>query len=165
MALDSLLFYMGDDVEEVVSYGAKSSSPTFAAYEYPSTTVTLLKYSDGRIGKVGSVIDCWQPYYFHTHLIGSEGSVLDNRFHSNVLHGEDRQQWKGLPFRPVDSGDVSDHPYQTQFDRFFESLDRSEDMPLTGLKEAARTHEVLFAADRSWKENRPVRLAEMRSER
>jgi predicted dehydrogenase len=163
-AMDALLLCLGDDVEEVFSYGAKSAHPTFAAYEYPSTTTTLLKFRDGTVGKCASVIDCWQPYYFHTHLVGSEGSLLDNRFHSNKLHGDDRHRWKELPFKPVDSGDVSDHPYQTQFDAFFTAIEQGKDMPLTGLKEAVLTHEVIFAADRSQQLGRPVKLAEIRAD-
>jgi len=103
------------------------------------------------------------PWYFHTHLVGSEGSLLDNRFHSNRLDGLSRSQWSQLSFKPVDSGDVADHPYQTQFDTYFEALRRGEDMPLTGLSDAVRTHEVIFAADRSWQEHRPVKLEEIRA--
>lgn len=161
-ALDALLLCLGDEVEEVFSYGAKSSNPAFAEYEYPSTTATVLKFKDGKVGKCASVVDCLQPYYFHTHLVGSEGSLLDNKFHSNRLAGLGRHQWSELAFKPVDSGDVSDHPYQTQFDAFFESLNRGEAMPLTGLEQAVRTHEVIFAADLSLKENRPVKLEEIR---
>lgn len=161
-ALDVLLMCLGDDVEEVFSYGVKSAHPTFAAYEYPTTSTTMVKFKSGVVGKCSSVIDCWQPYYFHTHLVGSEGSLLDNRFHSNKLHGEDRNTWKELPFKPVDSGDVADHPYQVQFDAFFESLAKGEPMPLTGLKDGVLTHEVLFAAERSIQLGRPVKMAEVR---
>jgi predicted dehydrogenase len=160
-AMDALLLCLGNEVEEVFSYGAQSAHPTFAAYEYPTSTTTVLKFKNGTVGKCASVIDCWQPYYFHTHLVGSEGSLLDNRLHSNPLHGDDRHRWKELPFKPVDSGDVSDHPYQTQFDAFFEALAKGEAMPLTGLKEAVRTHEVIFAADRSLQLGRPVKMEEV----
>lgn len=162
-AMDALLLCLDGEVEEVFSYGANSAHPTYARYEYPSTTTTLLKFTDGTVGKCASVIDCWQPYYFHTHLVGSEGSLLDNRFHSNPLHGDDRQRWKELPFQPVDSGDVADHPYQTQFDAFFAALARGDDLPLTGLSQAVRTHEVILAADRSLQLGRPVKLAEIRA--
>lgn len=161
-ALDALLMCLGDGVEEVFAYGAKSAHPTFAAYEYPTTTTTMLKFASGMVGKCSSVIDCWQPYYFHTHLVGSEGSLLDNRYHSNRLHGADRHRWKELGFKPVDSGDVADHPYQTQFEAFFESISRGEPMPLTGLKEAVLTHEVVFAAERSLQLGRPVKMDELR---
>ena len=34
------------------------------------------------LGKCTSSIDCLQPYYFHTHLVGSKGSLLDNKFYA-----------------------------------------------------------------------------------
>ncbi len=53
---------------------------------------------------------------------------------------------------------MADHPYQTQFQTFFEALEAGREMPLTNLDEAARTHEVIFAADLSAKTGRAVRL-------
>jgi predicted dehydrogenase len=163
-SLDALLLCLGGDVGEVFTWSARSAHPVFAKYEYPSTTVTLLKFKGGRVGKCASVIDCWQPYCFHTHLVGSEGSLLDDKFHSNRDGGPDaRHQWKPLPYKPVDSGDVADHPYQAQFTSFFESLARGVDMPLTGLAEAVLTHEVIFAAEESLRLGRPVQFEEFRA--
>ena len=54
----------------------------------------------------------------------------------------------------LDSGDVSDHPYQKQFESFFHSIEAGEEMPLTSLAEALKTHKVLFEADRSAEQNR-----------
>lgn len=158
-ALDALLLCMGSDVVEVTSYGANSAHPQLRRYEYPSTSVTLLKFRNGAAGKVTSSIDCLQPYYFHTHLVGSEGSLLDNRFHSNKLAGLNKHQWSELRMTLLDSGDVSDHPYQTQFAAFFEALKKGRTMPLTGLADAVKTHEVIFAADKSAATGRPVKLA------
>jgi predicted dehydrogenase len=86
-ALDALLFLMDDEVEEVTSYATRSKSKVFAPYEYPTTTTTILKFKGGKVGKCASVTDCQQPYYFHTHLVGSEGSLLDNRIYSTKLSG------------------------------------------------------------------------------
>ena len=47
-----------------------------------------------------------------------------------------------------------DHPYQTQFDSFFAALERGKEMPLTDLDTAVKSHEVIFAADRSAREGR-----------
>ncbi len=160
-ALDVFLMCMGGDVEEVFSYATRSASPLFASYEYPSTSVTLLRYPDGRVGKVASVVDCLQPYYLHVHLVGSEGSLLDDKFHSNLIDGLRRTEWSKLSYPCVDSGDVLDHPYQQEFDTFFGALAEGREMPMTGLADAVRTHEVIFAADRSWQEERPVKLAEI----
>jgi predicted dehydrogenase len=148
-ALDALLLCMGEDVETVSSYSTHSINKDFARYEYPTTSVAILRFKDGRVGKVASVIDCLQPYYFHVHLVGSEGSLLDNKFHSTRLSGLNKAKWSELSMKLLDSGDVSDHPYQTQFESFFNSLALGQEMPLTSLAHALRTHEVLFAADNS----------------
>ena len=78
-ALDAMLFCMGSDVEEVTAYNTTSKNEIFQKYEYATTTIAMLKFANGAVGKVASVIDCLQPYYFHTHLVGSEGSILDNK--------------------------------------------------------------------------------------
>jgi len=156
-ALDALLLCMGTDVTEVTSYDTKSRSKLFAPYEYNTTSVTMLKFKNGSVGKCAAVVDCLQPYYFHTHLVGSEGSLLDNKFHSNKLK-TNKHAWSSLAMKMLDSGDVSDHPYQTQFEAFFNALDKGKEMPLTSFAEAARTHEILFAADKSASTGRTVAL-------
>jgi UDP-N-acetyl-2-amino-2-deoxyglucuronate dehydrogenase len=157
-ALDALLMLKQDTaVETVTSLSTKSSNKHFQPYEYDTSSVTIIKFTDGSVGKTAAIVDCLQPYYFHTHLVGSEGSLLDSRFQSMKL-GTDRNQWSQLAMKMLDSGDVSDHPYQSQFQAFFDALDRGEDMPLTSLSEAAKTFSVIFAADQSASEDgRPVR--------
>lgn len=157
-ALDALLLCLGSDVESVSSYATGSVNQDFAKYEYPTTSVTLLKFKNGRIGKCASSIDCLQPYYFHTHLLGSEGSLLDNKFFSTQLGGLNKQKWSDLSMKLLDSGDVSDHPYETQFEHFFRALEQGQEMPLTGLSDALKSHEILFAAERSIETGAAVRL-------
>ena len=157
-ALDALLLCMEGEVASVSSYSTYSNSKTFAKYEYPTTSATILKFKDGRVGKCASVIDCLQPYYFHTHLVGSAGSLLDNKFHSTKLAGLNKNKWSELSFNLLDSGDVCDHPYQTQFEAFFAALEQGKDMSLTDLDSAVKSHEVIFAADQSAREDRPVKL-------
>ena len=160
-ALDALLLCMGGDVEEVTSYATQSANPVFSAYEYPTTSTTILKFKSGAVGKCAAVVDCLQPYYFHTHLVGSEGSLLDNRFHSQKLDGLNRHAWSQLSMKMLDSGDVADHPYQTQFQAFFDALDAGKDMPLTSFTDGFATHRIIAAADRSAAEGKPVRVGEM----
>jgi predicted dehydrogenase len=158
-ALDALLLCLGTEVEEVTSYATKSRSKTFRPYEYDTTSVTVLKFRSGAVGKCAAVVDCLQPYYFHTHLVGSEGSLLDNKFHSNKVAGLNKNKWSELSMKMLDSGDVSDHPYQTQFQAFFDALDRGREMPLTSLADAMKSHEIIFAADQSAATGKPVKLA------
>lgn len=161
-ALDALLMCMGNDVESVSSLSTKSKSAIFEPYQYDTTSVTIVNFKGGRVGKCAAVVDCLQPYYFHTHLCGSEGSLLDDKFHSMKLKA-DKGGWSKLNLKMLDSGDVSDHPYQTQFQAFFDSLEKGEDMPLTSFRESLRSFEVLFAADKSAEEGgRPVKLSELK---
>jgi predicted dehydrogenase len=148
-AMDALLFFMGTDVQAVSCYATHSLNRDFARYEYPTTSVTIVKFKDGRVGKVASCIDALQPYYFHIHLVGSEGSLLDNKFYSTQLQALDKSRWSELAVKMLDSGEAGDHPYQTQFEAFFTALSRGEDMPLTSLNDALLAHEVIFAAERS----------------
>ena len=156
-ALDALLLCMGSEVEEVMAYNTKSSHEVFSSYEYPTTTTTILKFRNGAVGKCASLIDCMMPYYFHAHLCGSEGSILDDKIFSSKLHLRDKA-WTKLPIALADSGDVADHPYQDQFQAFFDALDRGEPMPLTSYDDALQTFRVVFAADQSAASGKPVRL-------
>lgn len=156
-ALDALLLCMGTDVEEVTSYDTKSKSKIFKPYEYTTSSVTVLKFKSGKIGKCAAIVDCLQPYYFHTHLCGSEGSLLDNKFHSMKL-STNKHQWSQLAMKMLDSGDVSDHPYTTQFQAFFDAVDAGKEMPLTSLNDAMKTHAVIFAADKSAATGKSVKL-------
>jgi UDP-N-acetyl-2-amino-2-deoxyglucuronate dehydrogenase len=159
-ALDALLMMMGDrPIESVTSLSSRSHSGIFKPYEYDTSSVTIVRFADGGLGKTAAIVDCLQPYYFHTHLVGSEGSLLDDRFTSMKL-SQDRHVWHRLNMKMCDSGDVSDHPYQSQFQAFFDALDKGEAMPLTNFTTAARTFAAIFAADTSAADGgRPVRPA------
>ncbi|HLP73211.1 MAG TPA: Gfo/Idh/MocA family oxidoreductase [Bacteroidales bacterium] len=148
-ALDALVYFMGHDVQEVSSFATGSANKDFAKYEYPTTSVSIIEFNNGSIGKVASVIDCLQPYYFHIHLVGSKGSLLDNKFYSSELGGLNKNKWSELSMKMLDSGDVSDHPYLNQFETFFKAMDEGKEMPLTSLDDALHTHEIIFAADKS----------------
>lgn len=160
-ALDILLMAMGDEVEEVASYGAKSRSGYFAGYEYDPTSVTILKFKNGKVGKTAACIDCIQPYYFHVHLVGSQGSLLDNKLYSEQIDGLNKERWSVLETAMVDSGEVLDHPYQPQFQAFVDSIRQGTTMPLTDFDTAFATHRVIYAADLAAAEGRPVKLTEL----
>ena len=160
-ALDALLLCMQSEVEEVTSYATQSANPVFTAYEYQTSATSLLRFANGAVGKSAAIVDCLQPYYFHTHLVGSEGSLLDNKFHSQRLTGLDKSSWSELSMKMLDSGDVKDHPYQTQFEAFFVSLNAGRDMALTSFADAFRTHRVIAAADLSAAERRTVKVSEI----
>lgn len=160
-ALDALLWFMDGEVAEVTSYSTRSKSKIFSPYEYDTTSSTLLRFTDGRVAKVAAVVDCLQPYYFHLHLCGSEGSLLDNRFYSEKYDGMLKDDWSQLHTALIDSGDVKDHPYQPQFQEFADACREGRAMARTDYASALATHRVMFAADRSAAEGRTVKLSEI----
>jgi predicted dehydrogenase len=160
-ALDALLMMMGSEVESVSSFSTRSSSEIFKPYEYDTSSTTIIRFKNGAVGKSAAIVDCLQPYYFHTHLCGSQGSLLDDKFHSMKLH-TDKHAWSKLSMKMLDSGDVSDHPYQSQFQAFFDALDAGKPMPLTSFEESQKSFEVIFAADKSAEQGgRPVKISEL----
>jgi predicted dehydrogenase len=160
-ALDSLLMLMQAPVEEVTSYATTSRSDYFTPYEYPTSIVSILKFSGGKVGKCASIVDCLQPYYFHTHIVGSHGSLLDTKLHTTKLPGMIKTEWSQLATHPIDSGDVKDHPYQPQFQAFVDATLAGETMPLTDFDTALESHRVAFAADLSAERGKPVQLSEL----
>ncbi len=163
-AVDGLLMFMGSPATEVTSYTTRSPNPVFARYEYPTSSVTIIKFENGAIGKVASIIDSYQPYYLRVHLGGSDGAILDGKFWSTRIAGLDPDQWTELGVKLETSADVVHHPYERQFRAFFDALDHDTEMPLTSLAEAADSFRLIFAADRSAELGRPVRLSEVTSD-
>jgi predicted dehydrogenase len=72
-----------------------------------------------------------------------------------------KARWSTLETALIDSGDVSDHPYQPQFQALVDAIRKDEPMPHTDLATAYETHRVAFAADLSAAEGRPVKLSEL----
>jgi predicted dehydrogenase len=160
-SVDALLAFMGSPVEEVSSYASRSDHPVFARYEYPTSSVTIMRFANGAVGKVASVMDAYQPYYFRVHLVGRDGVILDGNLWSSRIDGLDPDRWTELGVRLESSADVVHHSYERQFRAFFDALAADREMPQTSLAESARTFEVVFAADRSAELRRPVRLDEI----
>ena len=145
----------------MTALGPHPGSQHFSPYEYPTTTVSLLRFADGRVGKVTSCIDCLQPYYFHTHLVGSHGTLLDTKLYTDRLPGMIKTEWSQLATHPIDSGDVKDHPYQPQFQAFVDATAAGVPMPLTDFDTAIESHRVAYAADLSVARRETVKLSEL----
>lgn len=159
-AMMLLTLVMGGEMPiEVTSYRARSSSPSFADYEFEPTQISLFRYDDGRIGKVTSCLDAIQPYMFRLSVAGSEGSVIDDRFYSRRIAGLDRSRWSVLGARGIGDATVIGPDMYTDFlAAFAECIRAGRTMPRTGFDMAYRMHRMLFAADESATRGSPVRL-------
>lgn len=159
-ALDGLLYFKDCDVEEVSGFSTRSAADWAQDYEYDSTSVGILKFADGTIGKCVSCVDCRQPYVFNIHLVGSEGTLLGNKLSSTKLAGVNKEEWIEIPTTTATSGDVLDHPYPPQVNEFMSALKAGQDS-IVNFESAFKTFRVVFAIDRAIAENRTVKLSEL----
>lgn len=157
-ALDVLLHLVRDEVDEVFSYSTMNPHEVYKPYEYDTTTVTMLKFKNGRLlGKCASVTDCMQPYVFNMNMVGSHGSIKNEKFFSKKIEG--LRDWATLDVQLVDSGDVAHHPFKLVFSHFAECLEQNKETS-NNLRSAVETHRVIFAADKSAETGKPVSLKE-----
>ncbi len=157
-ALDGLIWLVGSRPVEVMSYSCQSSAPEFQKYEYPTTTVTIMRFDNGVVGKTASVIDCIQPYLFNVNLVGSKGSVWNDKFHSGALSGLDKMGWSTFNTQLVDSGDVAHHPYTSLFSEFIDAI-RQERECRFSFEDSIISHRVILAADESAATGQAVKVA------
>ena len=155
-ALDGLRWFMGGKVVEVAQYATRGGGKDFAAYEYEPTTVTILKFEDGRVGKVASCIECVQPYVFNINLVGTEGTIRNNQIYSKKLF-PGQTSWAVAPTILPDSGDVSHHPFQGEVEHLMGCIERNEESHVN-VADAYVTHEIVLAADESGRTGKAVRL-------
>ncbi|GMW02994.1 MAG: hypothetical protein AMXMBFR84_41300 [Candidatus Hydrogenedentota bacterium] len=155
-AMDALRWFMGGEVVEVFQYATHGKGPDFKVYEYPPTTCTLVKFSDGRVGKVASSIECVQPYVFNINLVGSHGTIKNNLLYSRKkLPGQ--TGWATIPTILPDSGDVTHHPFVHEVAHLIDCIESGKESHCN-VGDAYKSHEVCFAADLSGQEGRPVKL-------
>lgn len=157
-AVDALRAFVKDEVVEVCAYGNKKNPE----YEYDTNVVGIVQFAGGAIGKVSASFDVRCPYAFNIDLLGTKGTIRDNRIHAAAFFGG-QTDWITVPTIRPDSGDVTHHPFDGEIGHFLECI-RTGTESFVNLEDAAKTHAVCFALDRSAAERRPVRLEEIYAE-
>ena len=155
-ALDGLRWFMGGEIAEVFQYATYGKGEPFKGYEYPPTSCTLLKFADGRIGKVASSIECIQPYVFNINLVGAHGTIKNNNIYSKKKF-PGQTSWISVPTILPDSGDVTHHPFVHEAAHLVDCILANRESHCN-IADAYKTHEACFAADLSGQEGKPVAL-------
>jgi len=153
-----LMNVMQTDVAEVFAMDTASSAPDFAALEYPPTQVNMIRFADGRLGKVTSCLDSLHPYYWRNTLIGSEGTLIDTRLTSRkMLKGLESRGWTQLATRSInDAGEIKADMFLDMMGRILANLTEDAPMPYSGFDAAWEMHRVLFACEESVRSGKPV---------
>ncbi len=142
-ALDALRWLSGREVVEV----SAMSNNKKGLYEYDANVVAIMKLDDGSIAKSSTLFDAEIPYSFNIDLVGTEGTLRDNRIWSKrLLPG--MTDWTTMPTVLPTSGDVHHHPFDAQIDHFVDCIRENRESHCN-VADAYRTHELCMAIDRS----------------
>jgi len=152
-AADALRWFAGEEVTEVSAY----SNNKKGLFEYDANVVAVLRFRSGTIGKTSALFDCEMPYAFNIDLVGTEGTLRDNRLWSKkLLPGQ--TDWSAISTILPDSGDVHHHPFDAEIDHLVDCI-REDRESHCNIADAYHTHELCLAIDRSIAQGgRPVSL-------
>lgn len=152
-AVDAIRWFSGQEIVEVCAF-SNNKKQTF---EYDANVVAILKFANGAIGKTSGLFDCEMPYAFNIDLVGTEGTVRDNRLWSKKLF-PGQTSWNTMQTVMPDSGAVEHHPFDAQMSHLVGCILQDRESHCN-VADAYHTHEVCLAIDRSIAEGgRPVRL-------
>jgi predicted dehydrogenase len=151
-AVDALRWF-GGEIKEVTGYSAAGF--TGSDYEFDPNIVAILKFENGAIGKVASMLECKTPYVFNINILGETGSIRNNRVFSHKYPGA--SNYLEYPTILPDSGDVTHHPFKEEIDHFVDVLTDGGDC-ICGIADAIKTMEVCYAIQSSVESGGPVRL-------
>jgi predicted dehydrogenase len=150
-AVDALRQFMPAEVDEVMCYAGSFTGQM----DYDATQALMLRFTDGTIGKITSMVEGNMPYSFNVRLHGTKGTLVQNRFYSHILEGQ--TDWAEVPTIMPDTAEVTHHPFQGEIDHFATCIVHDE-TPMPDIKDAVKTHEIIFAAEQSALDGRPVKL-------
>lgn len=154
-AVDAIRYFVQDEVTEVCAYSNKRNPE----YEYDTNIVGILRFAGGAIGKVSTSFDVRSPYEFNIDLLGTQGTIRDNRIYARDYF-EGQNGWVQVPTIRPDSGDVTHHPFEGEINHFVDCI-LNETESHVNLADAAKTHMVCYALDRSAQEGRVVRIEDI----
>lgn len=152
-AADALRWFAGEEVVEVTAY----SNNKKGLFEYDANVVAILRFQSGAIGKTSALFDCEMPYAFNIDLVGTDGTLRDNRLWSKRLM-PGQTAWTEMKTILPDSGDVHHHPFDAEINHLVDCILEDRESHCN-IADAYHTHELCLAIDRSIAEGgRPVRL-------
>jgi predicted dehydrogenase len=151
-AVDALRWFVRQPVSEVVAYANRTPKWEF---EYETTTLTLLRFANGAIGKVGCTLESRVPYSFPITLLGEAGSIRNNQIFSRKWPGQNG--WATIPAILPDTAEVSHHPFQGQIDHLVDCVLNGRESHCN-VADAVETHEICLATEISAREGHAVKL-------
>jgi predicted dehydrogenase len=151
-AVDAARWLVGADIVDVHAFADNKGKEW---YDYPHTVSATVKYANNAVGRISTSMGCKMPYTFEVTLMGTKGTIRDNRLYSDLLEGQD--DYAVIPTQLPDSGSVMHHPFAPGMEHFVACL-RADKETDQSLENAINVHETCLAVDMSVEQRRPVSL-------
>jgi myo-inositol 2-dehydrogenase / D-chiro-inositol 1-dehydrogenase len=148
------------EVEEVFATGSALVDPSIAGFGDVDTSLTVLRYKGGALGVIDAAREAAYGYDVRGELQGSKGLVLFG--HGRLRNGE-------LLDTKCATADVDSFierfadAYRSEVADFVDAI-REQRPPRVGGEDALEALRLAMAADRSLRERRPVRIADVRDD-
>jgi predicted dehydrogenase len=142
-AVDAVRWISGLEVTSVCAFAGGWDK----RYEYPATVVGTVTWSNGAVGKISASVDCVMPYQFNIDIMGTKGSIRDNKVWSKALLPE-ANAWTEIPAILPNSGDVAHHPFEGEINHLVDAI-LNDTRPCPDIEDAVHTHEICLAMDLS----------------
>lgn len=155
--LDLARFLVGE-VEEVHAWADVLFDERFARADDWDTSVIMLRFRNGALGVVETSRHSEWGYDIRTEVAGSVAKVVVDAGQKTPATVSRRFGWEGDLYESFP--DRFAEAYRRELEVFFEDLAAGR-TPAPGPEDALETLRLAVACTRSWRERRPVRVAEV----
>lgn len=154
-AVDLMRYFQlpGAEAQEVFAYSVPARRrPDFS---YDPTFALMVRFANGSIGRVGTSLEPSMPYVFHLMVLGTKGAIRGPGIYSEDRAGQ--RAFMTVPGVYPDNPDVAHHPFDEEISYFVDCIVQDRE-PMIGIRDAYKTHEIVFAAEHSARTGLPVRI-------
>jgi len=156
---DMARFQVGSEIEEVYTKGAVLVDPEIGKAGDIDTVVLILKFKNGAIGMIDNSRQAVYGYDQRVEVFGSKGCAIADNEPSNTvrLYTPENIKEDNIPYfflqRYMDS-------YAAELRYFIECLQENKEPSPNG-EDGFQNVVIAIAAQKSYKENRPVKISEI----
>jgi len=156
---DMARFLIGSEVSEIYAVAGVLVDEAIGAVGDVDTAVTLLKFANGVIGSIDNSRSAAYGYDQRVEILGSSGMVsTDNNYPSTTVISDGRSVHRDLPLNFF--MERYTQSYLAEMTAFVDTALDGGQPPVTGV-DGRQAVVLALAAQKSFRENRPVRVSEV----
>lgn len=158
---DIARFLIGSEVSEIYAVAGVLVDEAIGAVGDVDTAVTVLKFANGVIGTIDNSRSAAYGYDQRVEILGSSGMVsTDNNYPSTAVISDGRSVHRDLPLNFFMERYTAS--YLAEMTAFVDAALGGTQPPVTGA-DGRQAVVLALAAEKSFRENRPVRVSEIES--